>query len=155
MKWSGKQTSIVMVKETMKSLYKRWQPSEDIVHNVLNFLHKIVCLFFVCNLSVKGFPYCQNSTHAALARLLIWLDHCPVPQGGYGFECRSWHIPGLRVWSLAGAQAGGTRSMFLSLINVSLSLALPLSCCLPPFLSLSNQWKYSLEWGLIYIYMHA
>ena len=66
-----------------------------------------------------------------------WLDHHPVHQG-CRFNSQSGHILRLWFWSLNRAYMGGNWSMFLSHIDVALSL--------PSSFSKIN--KYILGWGL-------
>ena len=75
----------------------------------------------------------------ALARWLSWLECHPAHWKGCGFDSQSGHMPGLWVQSLGGVHTGGNGSMFLSHVNISLSL---------PFSLPSSLSKTNLGWGL-------
>ena len=66
------------------------------------------------------------------------MEHCRLKDCG----SNSWwgSIPGLWVWSPIGAHRRGNQMMFLSHIDVSLSVS--------PFLSPWKQWKNVCRWGL-------
>ena len=57
-----------------------------------------------------------------------WEWSCTVKD--HWFNSQSGHIPALWVWSPVGACMGGSQSMFLSHINVSLPFFLPAFLCL-------------------------
>ena len=80
----------------------------------------IYTLFF------RSFLSSQKTWALASMAQLFGVSSCKPK--GHGFNSQSGHIPRLWVRSLVGAHTGGNQSMFLSYINVSLSL--------PPFLSL-------------------
>ena len=63
-------------------------------------------------------------TSAGVAQLVGESSHTP---NSCGFNSQSRYIPSLQVRSLIRARTGGNRSMFLSYVNVFLSLLSPLS----------------------------
>ena len=88
--------------------------------------------FFFCYILYWNFPkksglksyfYSAKKTSTlALARWLSGLECCPRTPKGYGFDPRSGHIPRLWVWLPLRVQTGDNWSIFLSYINISLSL---------------------------------
>ena len=85
------------------------------------------------NVKTAEFEF-KDSGYFTLAGWLSWLEHCPVNPKGCGFNLGPGAYLVLRFQTLVRSRMGGNRSMFLSHINVCLSVSV-------------KSIKHILKWG--------